>query len=254
MSQKTSREVEKPAKSRFGLWQTTIDSALSDRRWHAYDCDIQATVNRFNRHLAGTPNYYFLDWRLVKAMVWTESGGPTNRAWSSRPIQIGNPGDPGLRALFSDKEGGPLILPPDMKDKLTLATATATPQMNIQAGIAYLLMRLAKFGMATVIDPADNKVYEVAAKPGDTFERIARANGTTVDTLKALNKSMVILRLGQTVRFQKASIRKIITRWDPPTPRNIATRYNVGDPDYARKLEYCLCIIRKAQEETACAQ
>jgi hypothetical protein len=48
-------------------------------------------------------------------------------------------------------------------------------------------------------------------------------------------------------------VQKIITRWDLPTPRNIAARYNVGDPDYAKKLEYCLSIIRKAQE-TACAQ
>ncbi|HEX8886193.1 MAG TPA: hypothetical protein VF797_17035 [Noviherbaspirillum sp.] len=93
---------------------------MSDRRWHAYDCDIQAAVSRFNRHLTGTPNYFSLDWRLVKAMVWTESGGPSNRAWTTRPIQIGNPGDPGLRALFSDKEGGSLILPPDLKDRLTL--------------------------------------------------------------------------------------------------------------------------------------
>jgi hypothetical protein len=187
-------------------------------------------------------------------MVWTESGGPTNRAWSSRPIQIGNPGDPGLRALFSDKEGGSLILPQEMKDRLTLATATATPQMNIQAGIAYLLMRLAKFGMATVIDATDSKIHEAVVKPGDTFDRIARANGTTVDTLKALNRGMTILRPGQTVRFQKASVRKVITRWDPPTPGNIATRYNVGDPDYAKKLEYCLSIIRKAQEKTTCPE
>lgn len=128
MSLKTSKEVEKPAvKSRFGLWQATIDAALIDRRWHAYDCDIQAAVNRFNRHLTGTPNYHLLDWRMIKAMVWTESGGPTNRAWNTRPIQIGNPGDPGLRALFSDQEGGPLILPPELKNQLTLATATATP-------------------------------------------------------------------------------------------------------------------------------
>jgi hypothetical protein len=254
MSPKTSEEAEKPAKSRFGLWQATTDSALNDRRWHAYDCGIQAAVIRFNRHLTGTPNYYSLDWRLIKAMVWTESGGPTSRAWSTRPIQIGNPGDPGLRALFSDKEGGTLIIPPDLKDKLTLATATATPQMNIQAGIAYLLIRLAKYGTVTVIDTVDKNVRVTVAKPGDTFEKIARANGTTVDTLKDLNKNILALHPGQTIRFQKAAVRKAITRWEPPTTRNIATRYNVGAPDYARKLDYCLSIIRKAQEETACAQ
>lgn len=126
--------------------------------------------------------------------------------------------------------------------------------MNIQAGIAYLLMRLAKFGMATVVDTTHNKVHETVIKPGDTFERIARGNGTTADTLKALNKNMVTLRPGQTVRFQRATVRKVITRWDPPTSRNIATRYNVGDPEYAKKLEYCLSIIRRAQEESTCAQ
>jgi hypothetical protein len=140
-----------------------------------------------------------------------------------------------------------------MKGKLTFTTATATPQMNIQAGIAYLLMRLAKFGWTTVID-TDNKIRETVVKSGDTFERIARGNGTTVETLKALNRNMMTLRPGQSIQFQKASVRKVITRWEPPTPRNIATRYNVGDPEYARKLEYCLAIIRKAQEELRCAK
>jgi hypothetical protein len=104
------------------------------------------------------------------------------------------------------------------------------------------------------MDTTDNKVYEITAKPGDTFERIARANGTTVDALKKLNKNILTLHPGQTVRLQKASVRKVITRWDPPTTRNIAMRYNVGDPDYARKLDYCLSIIRKAKEEAKCAQ
>jgi hypothetical protein len=141
-----------------------------------------------------------------------------------------------------------------MKGKLTFATAIASPQMNIQAGIAYLLMRLAKFGMTTVVDASDNKVHEAVVRHGDTFEKIARGNETTIDTLKVLNKNMVTLRPGQTVRFQKATVRKMIVRWDSPTPRNIATRYNVGDPEYARKLEYCLAIIRKVQEESLCAQ
>ncbi|HEX8886194.1 MAG TPA: hypothetical protein VF797_17040 [Noviherbaspirillum sp.] len=48
--------------------------------------------------------------------------------------------------------------------------------MNIQAGIAYLLMRLAKFGMAIVIDPRDPKVYDIVVSPGDTFEKIARVS------------------------------------------------------------------------------
>jgi hypothetical protein len=91
--------VASRAKTRYELWQETIAGALKDSRWAEYDCDIQRGVTQYNRHLRNTPGFISLDWRLIKAMVWTESGGPGNRAWRSNPMQIGNPGDPGLRAF-----------------------------------------------------------------------------------------------------------------------------------------------------------
>ncbi len=241
-------------KTRYELWQETIDGALKDARWSEYDCDIQRAVTQYNRHLRNTPGYMSLDWRLIKAMVWTESGGPNNRAWRNNPIQIGNPGDPGLRALLSDKEGGPLIIPPELKDKLSIASALATPQMNIRAGIAYLLMRLAQYSVGTVPDQNDTKTYEAVVKAGDSLDRIARAGGTTVDTIRRLNSGTAVLRPGQVLKYEKAAVQKIIVMWNMATPLTIATRYNIGDPDYARKLEYCLAVMRKSKlTESACA-
>ncbi|WLI88541.1 hypothetical protein Q4S45_17705 [Massilia sp. R2A-15] len=64
------------AKTGYELWQDTIDGAREDSRWNGYDCDIQLIVAQYNRHLLGTAGFIQLDWRLIKAMVWTESGGP----------------------------------------------------------------------------------------------------------------------------------------------------------------------------------
>lgn len=69
--------------SGYERWQRTIDTSLKDSRWHEYDCDIQRIVSLFNRHLAGG-SYKPLDWRLIKAMLWTESGGPNRPAWKSK--------------------------------------------------------------------------------------------------------------------------------------------------------------------------
>lgn len=242
------------AKSPYELWQATIDGALTDARWLAYDCDIQCMVGQFNRHLAGTADYVPLDWKYIKAMVWTESGGPDSRAWRDNPIQIGNPGDPGLNALFSGKEGGELIIPPELQVKLTIASTRTSPQMNIGAGIAYLLMRHATYRFATVLDERDKTTYDVVVKSGDTLEKIARSNGTTVDTLKKCNSKTSALHPGQPLRYQKASIKKIIARWSAVNPTSIARLYNVGDPAYAKKLTYCLSVMQKAkQQEASCA-
>jgi hypothetical protein len=241
------------AKSRYELWQDTINGGLTDARWQDYDCDIQRIVSQFNRHLSGTAGYIPLDWRLIKAMIWTESGGPDSRAWRDNPIQIGNPGDPGLSALFSKNEGGWLIIPPAMQNTLTITSTRVSPALNISAGVAYLLMRLAKFDFATVPDELDKAVYDVLVKPGDHLEKIAKSSGTTVDTLKKCNGGGSVLRPGQSLRYQKASTRKVITRWTPISATSIARLYNVGDPAYAKKMTYCLAVMQETRlKEASC--
>jgi hypothetical protein len=241
MTAKASAE-KRHAKSGYELWQDTIDQALNDSRWSEYDCDI------------GTVGYVQLDWKLIKAMVWTESGGPDTRAWRDNPIQIGNPGDPGLAALFSNNEGPDLIIPRELQGRPTIASARATPQLNIAAGVAYLLMRLAKYDFAAVPDPLDSRDYEVVLKAGDTLNKVAKLNSTTVQTLRAPNPGAAVLRPGQKLKYRKASFKKVIVRWTAVSTVNIAKLYNFGDPAYPGKLSCCLSVMAKAkQSEAVCA-
>lgn len=83
---------QKPAsihktRSKFELWQDTIDHSSKDSRWNNYDCDIKRVVGEYNQHLLNQGHYRPLDWRLIKAMIWTESGGPDNRAWKRNPMR-----------------------------------------------------------------------------------------------------------------------------------------------------------------------
>lgn len=232
-------------KTGFEKWQDGINKALDDAKWNSLDCEIQRTTNEYNRHLAGTPGYIALDWQLIKAMVWVETGAE-NPKWGSNPIQIGNPGDPGLQSLLSGNEGGDLIIPPLWKEQLTPSTATTIPSHNIRAGIGYLLMRLATYAIKSVPD-ADSAIYEVTVQPRDTIAKIAHDKGSTVEAMKRLNPGASVLRNGQTLKYQKAALKKVITGWNMITTSSIATKYNVGDPMYAKKLDHCLSLIRKGK-------
>ena len=124
--------------------------------------------------------------------------------------------------------------------------------MNIRAGTAYLLMRLARFNTVSVIEVLDS-VHTIEVRRGDTLSKIARTNGTTVETLKALNREAVALSPGMMLKFKKAAMRKMIAGWDQVTTSRIAQRYNVGDPSYAGKLNYCLAVMKNQSEVAPCA-
>lgn len=123
--------------------------------------------------------------------------------------------------------------------------------MNIAAGVAYLLMRLAKYDFATVPDPSDGRDYEVVLKAGDTLDKVAKLNSTTVQTLRSFNEGTSLLRPGQKLRYRKASVKKVIARWAAASTVNIARLYNVGDPGYATKLSYCLSVMGKTKQSEA---
>jgi hypothetical protein len=98
-------------KSSIDQWRDGLDKATGNRKWDAYDCEIRAIVAEYNSHLQPTPGYRPLDWRLIKAMIWTETGAGSPE-WKIKPMQIGVPGDPGMNSLLSGNEGADLILPP----------------------------------------------------------------------------------------------------------------------------------------------
>jgi hypothetical protein len=238
--------VQALPKTGIEKWQDGINKAVGDAKWNTWDCEIQMAVNEYNRHLSGTAGYMRLDWQLIKAMLWVESGA-ANSEWKSMPMRIGVPGDPGLTSLLSGDEGGDLILPPAWKGRLTVSSARVIPAHNIRAGIGYLLMKMANYEYRSVPD-ADSNVYEVTVKPGDNLEKIAKAQGSTVDTLKKLNPTTIVLRPGQVLKYQKASVRRVITSWRHISTVLIAQRYNGGgDTHYATKLDYTLNAVRKGR-------
>ena len=230
----------------FEKWQDGINKAANDTKWHVWDCEIQMTVNEYNRHLSETAGYRPLDWQIIKAMAWVESGA-ANLEWNSRPMRIGVHGDPGLTSLLFGNEGGDLILPPAWKQQLTVGSVRSIPVHNIRAGVGYLLMKVASYEYRNISD-ADSKIYEITVKTGDSLNKIAKVNSSTIDTLQKLNPMVNVLQPGQRLKYQKASIKRVITNWQPISTSLIARRYNGGrDPNYAKKLDYVLGILRKGK-------
>jgi hypothetical protein len=232
----------------FEIWEDGIDKA--DDKWNAYDCDIRSAVGEYDRHLSRTPGYVPLDWRVVKAMLWVETGAKVVD-WKIKPMQIGNERDPGMMALLGAREGGPLIIPPSFRAGLSASAVKSDPVVNIRAGIGYLLMRMANFAFQSVPD-SDARVYEVTVQSNDSIEKIAKAQGSTVEAMKKLNPSVQMLKPGQALKYQKASIQKIIIGWKPITSSAIATYYNAGgDSLYGTKLNRALTAVNK-RAEVAC--
>ena len=234
------------AKSGYEKWQDGINKAVGDAKWDAYDCEIKVAVNEFNHHLTGTAGYLPLNWELIKAMMWTETGAEHEK-WKSNPMQIGVLSDPGLGDLLASNKGGEIILPVATRSSLNRANATTIPRYNIRAGIGYLLMKMANFAIKSVPD-ADTKTYDITVKAGDSLDKIARVQGSTVDIMKKLNPTAHVLHPGQVLKYQKATMKKVIVGWKPNTTSSIATYYNGGgDSLYGKKLDYTLSLVRKGK-------
>lgn len=236
--------IQELQKTGFEKWKEGIDEAVGNAKWDSWDCEIKAAVGEYNRHLSGVAKYMSLDWLLIKAMVWVETGAKSAE-WSTRPMQIGITGDPGMASLLSGKEGSDLILPPAWRGRLTAASIRTNPAHNIRAGVGYLLMRMADSVYQSVLDET-GKPYDVTVKPGDSLDKIARAEGSTVEALRELNPTVSMLRPGQVLKCQKASIQRVITGWRHISTASISRRYNGGgDPNYTKKLDYVLPLLQK---------
>lgn len=218
-------------------WKDTMKAGLTDKRWDEYDALIKAQVADYAKRFKALENK--VDWKIIKAMVWTESGGITSPQWKARTMQIGNSGDPAYAVLKDAQEGSDLVMSAELK--LAIKTESIDkPELNIKAGMAYLYTKMVKTLFQSVLDTKDSKPYEYTVVAGDSLDKIAKKVGTTVDELRASNPgSTGIIRAGQKLKYRKAAIIRVITGWREFTVDTIADAYNGGgDSTYAEKLTY----------------
>lgn len=225
-------------------WIATMDAAIKNPKSSVYDAIIKQTLAHYQRRFGNTPGFPALDWRLFKAQLLVESGGPTNPAWSTRPMQIGNPGDPASEVLRSGAQGANLIISVPLKMDIA-SKSISMPDLNIRAAIAYVFTMAAKFHPRQVIDNA--KVERVKVRPGQSLSSIAAAKHTTIQDLVQENPNETgVLQPGQILDFQTAHMAIVIAGWRQITPEFLARWYNgggydgLGDPAYAAKLKYVL--------------
>jgi LysM repeat protein len=220
-------------------WKSTINQSINDPKWDKYDDVIKAEVDAYALQFKALASK--VNWLIIKAMLWSESGGPTNSAWNTRPLQIGNAGDPAYAVLQNGTEGSDLIMSNNLKTSIA-AGSINTPEVNIKAGIAYLYTRMSITNIISVRNLQDSKEYEYTVSAGDSLEKISNKVNTTVHELRRLNpKSSGILRVGQKLRYVKAKLQRSIINWREFSADVVADRYNGGgDINYSAKLTFIL--------------
>jgi hypothetical protein len=188
---------------------------LADERWSEYDAVVQEEVDGYNQRLRNVPGFVDLDWRWVKAMIWTEvKAGPDSPAWAERPMQIGNPGDPGLKVIQNGLDHSDLVVPEAVRIALKSGT---TGGANVRAGVAYLYHRAAYpyYKQTEIVDNPTIETSQLAA--GTTLTAEASKLGTTVDEIvrqSGLDPAKLSrLQVGTTLKYRKAHKAWQISGW-----------------------------------------
>lgn len=186
------------------------ENPLVDPAWSKHDVTAKRIVVAYNGRFGTSAGFKALDWRWVKAMLWQESGAKSN-AWDSRPLQIGNPGDPGLTVVKGESSSAECekvnaVVPQDLQ--MRLKKEKMTPELNIEAGVAYLfyMATFRSLKRGTVDDNKNIVTYKleknelpstVAGKLGTTTAVILADSGLTQETVKRMKPEA-------TIRYHKA--------------------------------------------------
>ncbi|WP_370577588.1 LysM domain-containing protein [Snodgrassella alvi] len=108
--------------------------------------------------------------------------------------------------------------------------------------------KLAKFDFKLILDP-DSTIYFVEVKPGNSLDKIAKANNTAIEILQNMNPEMVNplnLKIDMKLKYRKRAIKRVITGWKDISTISIAKNNNGnGDPTYCARLNYVLQLLRK---------
>lgn len=153
---------------------------FADERWNRYDDIIKEKIATFNKKFSNSG----VDWQLVKAMLWQESGGPDKGIeWTIWPMQIGRrQADKAINDVISGKNHTKLIATPEERKEIAdkFHQHRMTPELNIKAGIIYLLARKIESTKNVTDSGMTNKVM---VRRGDTLEGLAGREGTTEEQL-----------------------------------------------------------------------
>ena len=226
-------------------WTATMDAAVADPRSAAYDQAVQSELRDYTARLGSTRGYVEPSFRLIKALLMIESGGPAAPAWRGRVAQIGNLGDAGYGVLKAGAENSALVMSPDLRARLA-DTTISDPTLNVRAAIALIFTKAVQAATTSVVDAADPLMRQHVVTKGDSFSRIARTERSTVPDIRASNPAISpTLRLKEKVNYHHASMVNEITGWSAIDASFLARRYNGGgDTDYADKLNYVLARVR----------
>jgi|GEM_PF-4262656 hypothetical protein len=137
-----------------------------DQRWSGYDGLIKKEVVDINNEIA---NKHFqdpnpLDWRMIKAMLWQESGGPDfngGKEWKIWPMQIGRrKADTGIQDVISGRSHTDLFTTNELRKEMSTAfhNHRMTPELNIKAAIIYLLGRRVKSENSVAVGPPEDPI------------------------------------------------------------------------------------------------
>lgn len=239
-------------------WKSGREKAIGNPDWYIYDNTIRKLVSEINQHLSMSKNieqYKPLDWKLIKAMIWTETGA-NSPAWKTRTMQIGNIGDDGiLEVTVPARPRKYNIIVPKSWDKYLKNKSDMiknNPEHNIRAGISLLMIKMSETEKdKTVYDDEKEYTYEIV-KGDRGYSTIATKIGTTQGVLTKLNGDKII-HPGDILKYKKSHIEQYIPGWFLFTPKNIHIQYNVdpakakpgheGDPYYEDKLKFTYALI-----------
>ena len=214
-----------------GLWDAL---AKDPDPWNKYDGQMRSVIGTYNQHLANTAGYMAPDYKKVKAMVWTETGANSD-AWDTAPMQIGVNGDPGLHELLTSEQGK-RILPPTYAMLLNEANVPKIGNLNIAAGIGYLLKILARFDYVesalSLFESSSTSPSHEQSDPNLILSSSFSGNSGTT----AFTPAQKSHHLAPKKRID-------VVGWRAFDFDFIARHYNVGDGNYPGKLQYAYDII-----------
>ena len=223
----------------FEGWKRGIEHEHHQPGWDIYDNAIHRTVAAFDHFNAGKSGYIGPRWSLIKAVLWVEGGGPRYDAWKTQPMQIGWKTDTGIVDVLTQDHIG-TVTPPDIRRNFSMTSIKTAPEVNIQAGLALLHLKLATFSrrpkLGAGTPPPQAAAFRAASGIATIGESVRQMSGVhSRPGLKSGSPPPKAKHNGVTEAY--------VSAWLPFHPVVLYQKYNIGDGAYARKLEFCMSLF-----------